>query len=159
MWLTVLLEPANLLWHMGSYVCFPVRYGYMAVLSMAALVAVRKERDADDFHTENVCKHPAGLRLRCVLLLVASAVSALGAVCLTLIWEERLVQAFSSLAISKVCPKETAVTAVVLLLVGVSAWCGQKALHAKTSGEKQEGQGHREWRCLEHLLAAFVCIQ
>ena len=60
LWLTVLLEPANLLWHMGSYVCFPVRYGYMAVLSMAALVAVRKERDADDFHTENVCKHPAG---------------------------------------------------------------------------------------------------
>ena len=54
LWLTVLLEPANLLWHMGSYVCFPVRYGYMAVLSMAALVAVRKERDADDFHTENV---------------------------------------------------------------------------------------------------------
>lgn len=98
LWLTVLLEPANLLWHMGSYVCFPVRYGYMAVLSMAALVAVRKERDADDFRTENVCKHPAGLRLRCVLLLVASAVSALGAVCLTLIWEERLVQAFSSLA-------------------------------------------------------------
>ena len=100
LWLTVLLEPANLLWHMGSYVCFPVRYGYMAVLSMAALVAVRKERDADDFRTENVCKHPAGLRLRCVLLLVASAVSALGAVCLTLIWEKRLVQAFSSLAIS-----------------------------------------------------------
>ena len=26
-------------------------------------------------------------------------------------------------------------------------------------GEKQEGQGSREWRCLEHLLAAFVCIQ
>ena len=136
LWLTVLLEPANLLWHMGSYVCFPVRYGYMAVLSMAALAAVRKERDADDFRTENICKHPARLRLRCVFLLVASAVSALGAVCLTLVWEERLVQAFSSLAISKVCPKETAVTAVVLLLVGVSAWCGQKALQAKTSGEK-----------------------
>ena len=157
LWLTVLLEPANLLWHMGSYVCFPVRYGYMAVLSMAALAAVRKERDADDFRTENICKHPARLRLRCVFLLVASAVSALGAVCLTLIWEERLVQAFSSLAISKVCPKETAVTAVVLLLVGVSAWCGQKALHAKTSGEKTGGAGAPGVAVLGALVGGF-CV-
>lgn len=157
LWLTVLLEPANLLWHMGSYVCFPVRYGYMAVLSMAALAVVRKERDADDFRTENVCKHPARLRLRCVFLLVASAVSTLGAVCLTLIWEERLVQAFSSLAISKVCPKETAVTAVVLLLVGVSAWCGQKALQAKTSGEKTKGTGLPGMAVLGALVAGF-CV-
>ncbi len=157
LWLTVLLEPANLLWHMGSYVCFPVRYGYMAVLSMAALAAVRKERNADDFRTENICKHPARLRLRCVFLLVASAVSALGAVCLTLVWEERLVQAFSSLAISKVCPKETAVTAVVLLLVGVSAWCGQKALQAKTSGEKTGGAGAPGMAVLGALVGGF-CV-
>lgn len=157
LWLTVLLEPANLLWHMGSYVCFPVRYGYMAVLSMAALAAVRKERNADDFRTENICKHPARLRLRCVFLLVASAVSALGAVCLTLVWEERLVQAFSSLAISKVCPKETAVTAVVLLLVGVSAWCGQKALQAKTSGEKTKGTGLPGMAVLGALVGGF-CV-
>lgn len=157
LWLTVLLEPANLLWHMGSYVCFPVRYGYMAVLSMAALAAVRKERNADDFRTENICKHPARLRLRCVFLLVASAVSALGAVCLTLVWEERLVQAFSSLAISKVCPKETAVTAVVLLLVGVLAWCGQKALHAKTSGEKTGGAGAPGMAVLGALVGGF-CV-
>lgn len=157
LWLTVLLEPANLLWHMGSYVCFPVRYGYMAVLSMAALAAVRKERDADDFRTENICKHPARLRLRCVFLLVASAVSALGAVCLTLVWEERLVQAFSSLAISKVCPKETAVTAVVLLLVGVFAWCGQKALQAKTSGEKTKGTGLPGMAVLGALVGGF-CV-
>lgn len=157
LWLTVLLEPANLLWHMGSYVCFPVRYGYMAVLSMAALAAVRKARNADDFRTENVCKHPARLRLRCVFLLVASAVSALGAVCLTLVWEDRLVQAFSSLAISKVCPKETAVTAVVLLLVGVSAWCGQKALQAKTSGEKTKGTGLPGMAVLGALVGGF-CV-
>ena len=157
LWLTVLLEPANLLWHMGSYVCFPVRYGYMAVLSMAALAAVRKERNADDFRTENICKHPARLRLRCVFLLVASAVSALGAVCLTLVWEERLVQAFSSLAISKVCPKETAVTAVVLLLVGVSAWCGQKALQAKTSGEKTGGAGAPGMAVLGAFVGGF-CV-
>ena len=157
LWLTVLLEPANLLWHMGSYVCFPVRYGYMAVLSMAALAAVRKERDADDFRTENICKHPARLRLRCVFLLVASAVSALGAVCLTLVWEERLVQAFSSLAISKVCPKETAVTAVVLLLVGVFAWCGQKALQAKTSGEKTGRAGAPGVAVLGALVGGF-CV-
>lgn len=157
LWLTVLLEPANLLWHMGSYVCFPVRYGYMAVLSMAALAAVRKERDADDFRTENVCKHPARLRLRRVFLLVASAVSALGAVCLTLVWEDRLVQAFSSLAISKVCPKETSVTAVVLLLVGVSAWCGQKALQAKTSGEKPKGTGLAGMAVLGTLVGGF-CV-
>mgnify|MGYP001086601957 CR=1 FL=1 len=59
LWLTVLLEPANLLWHMGSYVCFPVRYGYMAVLSMAALVAVRKERDRKCLQTSG--RAPAAL--------------------------------------------------------------------------------------------------
>lgn len=29
--LTVIIEPANLLWHLGSYQCFPVRYGYVVL--------------------------------------------------------------------------------------------------------------------------------
>ena len=66
-------------------------------------------------------------------------------------------QAFSSLAISKVCPKETAVTAVVLLLVGVSAWCGQKALHAKTSGEKTGGAGFPGMAVFGALVGGF-CV-
>lgn len=35
----VLLEPVNLLWHTGSYQCYPLRYGYITVLLGLSLVA------------------------------------------------------------------------------------------------------------------------
>ncbi len=134
---------------MGSYVCFPVRYGYMAVLEHGGILwQVRKERDADDFRTEK-CLQTSG---RAPPALCAPA-GCFGCIrigrCMPDTHLGKKASGAGALAISKVCPKETAVTAVVLLLVGVSAWCGQKALHAKTLREKQEGRGTGEWRCLE----------
>ncbi|MBQ6734702.1 MAG: YfhO family protein [Lachnospiraceae bacterium] len=38
LWFTALFEPANLLWHLGSYICFPVRYAYMSLFSVAVTV-------------------------------------------------------------------------------------------------------------------------
>ncbi|MBR5969420.1 MAG: YfhO family protein [Lachnospiraceae bacterium] len=38
LWFTALFEPANLLWHLGSYICFPVRYAYMSLFSVALTV-------------------------------------------------------------------------------------------------------------------------
>ena len=43
LWLTVLLQPANLLWHLGSYRCFPVRYGYIVLFAGLCLTAREAE--------------------------------------------------------------------------------------------------------------------
>lgn len=43
LWITVLLQPANLLWHMGSYVCFPVRYGYMLLIALLCLIKMLED--------------------------------------------------------------------------------------------------------------------
>ncbi len=37
--LPVLFEPINLMWHTGSYQCYPIRYGYMTVLVALSLIA------------------------------------------------------------------------------------------------------------------------
>ncbi len=35
----MVLEPINRMWHMGSYMCFPCRFGFMPILLMLTLVA------------------------------------------------------------------------------------------------------------------------
>lgn len=42
--ITAVLEPSNLLWHLGSYQCFPVRYGYAVVLLMAIIACALNEK-------------------------------------------------------------------------------------------------------------------
>ena len=37
----VLVEAVNLLWHRGTYVCFPMRHGYMMVFAVLAMAAER----------------------------------------------------------------------------------------------------------------------
>lgn len=39
----VLVEAVNLLWHRGTYVCFPMRHGYMMIFSVIAMAAERME--------------------------------------------------------------------------------------------------------------------
>lgn len=141
LWLTVLLQPANLLWHMGSYVCFPVRYAYMALLCGICLI---KSLLMETEGWENAGTPPERATVkqadgtgRIPLLgisrnsLVRLWFSWLGAVlfCIvglakTLEWEDRIVQAFSSLAISSVCPKETAVVCLIMVLFLGAAVCG-----------------------------------
>ncbi len=122
--LTVLLQPSNLLWHMGSYVCFPVRYAYMVLLAQVCLVKcllVQREEGATVSTGFEGAKTPKKRRFAlwglCCIGLCGIALA------LTFCWEERIVQAFHSLAISAVCPKETAQVCVILLLLFGAALC------------------------------------
>ena len=117
LWLTVLLQPANLLWHLGSYVCFPVRYAYMVLLAQTGLAKALMESAGEDKKTGSI--RPAQLAgvlaaLACILL----------AFCCVMGWEEKLVQAFSSLAISSSCPKETLQVCLILALFFLAALIG-----------------------------------
>lgn len=170
LWMTALLQPANLLWHLGSYVCFPVRYGYMALLCMAAL-AVRLWDRAGEVHAdsraleeddrtpeegsrapEEDSRAPGAVRggrkrwiffAAGVLFFVGAAAAALG-------WEDRIVQAFSSLAISSVCPAETAAVFFIcaLLFIGTVCMC------AAQSGRREI---QRAFSCGGLTLCAAVC--
>ena len=105
LWLTVLLEPANLLWHMGSYVCFPVRYAYMALLAQISLAKRLMPEFGERKEPSLRESREAWIRLWFAALgTIVCCIMGLG---LTLRWQERIAQAFSSLAISRVCPTET----------------------------------------------------
>lgn len=135
LWLTVLFQPANLLWHMGSYVCFPVRYGYMVLLAEICLTkwlfteqeewadrAAERGRDAADSGNG---KSAAAEKQKAAGIWLAGGAAALcmAACLLAYFWGDRVVQAFSSLAISLVCPKETLVVCVILLLFFAAGLC------------------------------------
>lgn len=119
LWLTVLLQPANLIWHMGSYVCFPVRYAYMALLSGICLIKLML---SDRRNPEEVKEKKDIKNITAKLLTpVCSVILCLAACALTFVWNERIVQAFSSLAISLVCPKEMVQVCIILLLFFLAA--------------------------------------
>lgn len=154
LWLTVLLEPANLLWHMGSYVCFPVRYAYMVLLCEIGLVKwllserekcaekrllpereecaekrllSEKEESAEEAAAEGRDVLPGEARGRRLwsrgIAWGGAAACCFLALLLTFRWEERIVQAFSSLAISRTCPKETGMVAgICFLLLAAGLW-------------------------------------
>lgn len=127
LWLTVLLEPANLLWHMGSYVCFPVRYAYMALLSEVCLIK-RMTVGGEEGKMEEGAPGKSGKTVKSALLCVVAVVLCLGAVFVTLQKETEIVQAFSSLAISKVPGTLVLVLAVLgmLFLAGLCALAAGK---------------------------------
>ena len=106
LWITVLFEPANLLWHMGSYRCFPVRYAYMVLLVMAAWIRLAYPEE----------KQAALSAAPALFSLAASS----AAVFLAVHYEERLAQAFSSLALTQ-CPAELGISLGILLLLLASA--------------------------------------
>lgn len=160
LWGTALLQPANLLWHLGSYVCFPVRYGYMALLCMAALLdgAAGRETEA------------AGVRLCGASGCARALWSACGVLCLmcaaavVFIWEDRIVQAFSSLAISSVCPAETAAVILVCALLGAGTACMCAAQNARRAARNMRGTDQNAQRtadvpgaCGGLTLCAAVC--
>lgn len=39
--LPVFVEGTNILWHMGPYICFPMRFGYMMIFTIIAAAAKR----------------------------------------------------------------------------------------------------------------------
>jgi len=158
LWLTVLLQPANLLWHLGSYRCFPVRYGYIVLFAGLCLVAREAElqlqqncssqenADARQVHDTSVpgsrfgianneangSRKPGGLipesaedggrrrhARRSLRLgkLLCGALGILTAGALLWRWQAGIAQAFSTLAVSQSCPKQTAQTALILSLL------------------------------------------
>lgn len=119
LWLTVLLQPSNLLWHLGSYRCFPVRYAYMVIFSGILLVKMLAVQ------TEDMGQNPEKEK-RIVWSVSAFAAMFLClafALRLTLIWAVPISQGFSSLAISgvKSAVLKVGVCLVLMLAAGVFA--------------------------------------
>ncbi|MDO4292675.1 MAG: YfhO family protein [Eubacteriales bacterium] len=157
LWLTVLLEPANLLWHLGSYVCFPVRYGYMAVLCLAVLVqrlwsgSAKKPAPGGSAGGFRAFRTVLSLPCLAAVAAVAAVAAAAAALAWTLAWRTRLVQAFSSLAISSVCPAETAAAAGICALLFAGALCAALACRAgiRTGGGR--------WGTGAAVLCSLAC--
>lgn len=111
LWLTVLLQPANLLWHMGSYVCFPVRYGYMLVLALVCFIKALENRLPEAEKTAGTVHLRELLSGAGVLILLAGAVALLKS------RENGIVSGFLSLAISRAHTKEAFVVLLILALI------------------------------------------
>lgn len=131
LWLTVIAQPSNLLWHLGSYMCFPVRYAYMVIWSgllTAKWLAVMAKKGENGGMNRPCFRLPV-----CRVLSVLLPISLGGlAIWGSLRYADRLSQAFSSLAISMTCPKETVLAAGILLLLFVCALTAACAGREKT---------------------------
>lgn len=112
LWLTVVAQPSNLLWHLGSYMCFPVRYAYMVIWSELLLAKWLS------VHVEAKGRLAGEQRVKFIPLLL-SLFSGGVALWATVSCADRLSQAFSTLAISMTCPKEAVLAAGILLLLFV----------------------------------------
>ena len=109
--ITILLQPANLLWHMGSYVCFPVRYGYMLVFAIVCLIKSIEE----DY--KNINEKSDNNYFRELIKVVIAAGMAACAIILLKSNETEIVRGFWTLAISKSYMRETLMVVVILLLL------------------------------------------
>lgn len=159
LWLTVLLQPANLIWHLGSYRCFPVRYGYIVLFAGLCLIAREAELQRSCCSEENAdaqqaCGTEEGWHRRYVRTglrrgkLLCGALDILAAGALLWRWQAGIAQAFSTLAVSQSCPKQTAQTALILSLLCLgtallfSAENGTAGSGRKSSfGEKRSSGG------------------
>lgn len=121
LWLTVVAQPSNLIWHLGSYMCFPVRYAYMILLSEVLLVKYLAVQDAGQRAEET----PSGdgdkinkfhKKILCTGMI--TAVLCVAAVFLTLYWAVPISQGFSSLAISTVSSVVVKVSLILALMFG-----------------------------------------
>ena len=96
--MTVILQPSNLLWHLGSYQCFPVRYGYMVLFMTQVLTLSLLNRSA--YLREKSAKT---LRFRDIIILITSVI--INAAVFAYIVGNRLsfAQAFATLSITSMC--------------------------------------------------------
>ncbi len=111
---SVIIEPVNLLWHLGSYQCFPVRYGYTVVWLGIILVI--------DIINECECKEEVKDKksLKIILSLICFGT---GLVLLAFVYLKRLMfsQAFATLDISGMCKKETLLIYAIALVISILA--------------------------------------
>lgn len=125
---TVIAQPSNLLWHLGSYRCFPVRYAYMILFSEILFV----KSVADSEAAEGKLRQVIGAA---VVLLISSS-----AIFLTLKWSTAISQGFSSLAVSQV----PSVVIKLVILLGLMTLAGVAAV---LSGK---------WRM--QIVTAVACV-
>ncbi len=118
LWFTIIAQPSNLVWHLGSYRCFPVRYAYMVLLSGIITVKYLGVHKAEQ-GTEEV---PVTGKIRELVLYALGTTSCLAALCMALYWAMPISQGFSSLAVSKV-PGVVAKVVVILTLLSVAGIC------------------------------------
>lgn len=115
---TALLEPANLLWHLGSYQCFPVRYGYIVVWLGIVLVAELIAELGTSNGSEE--KKNSG-KWKIYLADAAGAVICIGLIGFVFVKRLMFAQAFATLDISGVCKKETVLLYGIVFAVAVIA--------------------------------------
>ncbi|MCR5799351.1 MAG: YfhO family protein [Lachnospiraceae bacterium] len=137
MLLTVISEPANLMWHLGSYQCFPVRYGYIVLwlqilLSDRLAGSINDPLQSDTEQTDK--KEESSAKIKNIINICVSMICVLPALAACVyIFKNRLkfAQAFATLDISVVCPRETLALYVILIadaaLVAVIFAMGKKA--------------------------------
>jgi len=111
--ITVILEPSNLLWHLGSYQCFPVRYGY-AVVWLGIIVAIKLW---EEFPIEN--EKGSKVKNSAANIVTGILVSVVAAGLIVFVYMKRLMfaQAFATLDISGMCKKETVLLYCIVIAV------------------------------------------
>lgn len=136
LWVTIIAQPSNLVWHLGSYRCFPVRYAYMVLMSGICAV---KYMAVQNNTLEGGDPSPIH-RKRNIVIYIVSAITALAALVGTLYWALPISQGFSSLAVSNVPSVVVKVAGILALLTvaGLGAVCAC---------------GKKEWMCL-----LVVCV-
>jgi len=121
LFLTVLFEPSNLIWHLGSYKCFPVRYGFMVlfysfyilqklfeavgetkVIPDGIETVVNENESVTDNEPENIKKSNKKE------IIINIFIMLLGILIIFIAYSRRLEfsQAFATLAVSLLCFKE-----------------------------------------------------
>lgn len=104
--LTIVAQPSNLIWHLGSYRCFPVRYAYMVLLAEIVLVKYLAVKDTESKQEcEAVDAFSGGKRISFIadlLFKVLAVVFSGVALILAIQWALPISQGFSSLAVSQV---------------------------------------------------------
>ena len=150
LFLTVLLQPANLIWHLGSYRCFPVRYAYMVLLSAECLcAALYREKSAHGSRDAG-----AHGQIRKGLFCIFGTALLLAGIALSVRWQERISNAFSTLAISLTCRTETCMVAGILALLTAGSFLITKGAFARK--ESFCGASHHSGAGFRALLRTFL---
>ena len=122
LWLTVIAQPSNLVWHLGSYRCFPVRYAFMVLLSGVFLVKYLVVKDSKCLACQATQEPLTAHKRRNIILYTISAICAVAALGATLYFAVPISQGFSSLDISNV-PSVVVKVVGILALLAVACVC------------------------------------
>lgn len=73
MFISSFIEPFNLIWHMGSYQCFPVRYGFIPIFLALICLAIILEK-TDEYRSKTLCAPVKKWKL-CLLFVIFISVN------------------------------------------------------------------------------------